>query len=140
MAEAVEKQPDMTNEPETGSGDGNDRSKVAAQAESATESEQPSPNTEAEEAEESIELPPANFETLVTWLGLQARAYLGLIGPSKERPKPNLPMARQMIDLMAVLLEKTKGNLSWEEQRLLENTLTELRFRYVQVADQVTKH
>jgi hypothetical protein len=35
---------------------------------------------------------------------------------------------------MGILLEKTKGNLSLDEQRLLENSLTELRFRYVQVA------
>jgi len=40
---------------------------------------------------------------------------------------------------MAMLLEKTKGNLSMEEHRTLENSLTELRFRYVQVSDEVAK-
>ncbi len=48
-------------------------------------------------------------------------------------------MARHTIDLMGVLLEKTKGNLSLDEQRLLENSLTELRFRFVQVSDEVAK-
>jgi hypothetical protein len=41
--------------------------------------------------------------------------------------------------MMGVLLEKTKGNLSLEEQRLLENSLTELRFRFVQVSDETAK-
>jgi hypothetical protein len=48
-------------------------------------------------------------------------------------------MARHSIDLMAVLLEKTKGNLTLDEQRLLENSLTELRFRFVQVSDEAAK-
>jgi len=48
-------------------------------------------------------------------------------------------MARHSIDLMAVLLEKTKGNLTLEEHRLLENSLTELRFRFVQVSDEAGK-
>jgi hypothetical protein len=41
--------------------------------------------------------------------------------------------------MMGVLSEKTKGNLSLEEQRLLENSLTELRFRFVQVSEEVAK-
>ena len=41
--------------------------------------------------------------------------------------------------MLGVLLEKTKGNLSLEEQRLLENSLTELRFRFVQVSDEAAK-
>ena len=57
----------------------------------------------------------------------------------EEKPEPDLPMARHTIDLMAILLEKTKGNLTLEEHRLLENSLTELRFRFVQVSDEVGK-
>ena len=56
-----------------------------------------------------------------------------------QKPEPDLPMARHTIDLMGVLLEKTKGNLQLEEQRLLENSLTELRFRFVQVSEEVGK-
>jgi hypothetical protein len=40
---------------------------------------------------------------------------------------------------MAILIEKTKGNLELEERRLLENSVTELRFRFVQVSDDVAK-
>ena len=57
----------------------------------------------------------------------------------EEKPEPDLDLARHTIDLMGVLFEKTKGNLSLEEQRLLENSLTELRFRFVQVSDEVAK-
>jgi hypothetical protein len=41
--------------------------------------------------------------------------------------------------MLGVLVEKTKGNLSLEERRLLENSLTELRFRFVQVSEDVAK-
>ena len=43
------------------------------------------------------------------------------------------------IDMLAMLAEKTRGNLSLEEQRLLENSLTELRFRYVQISENAAK-
>jgi hypothetical protein len=63
---------------------------------------------------------------------------LGLLhfGEEKDRPEPDLRMAQHAIDLMGMLLEKTRGNLSLEEQRYLENSLTELRFRYVQIAEE----
>ena len=54
---------------------------------------------------------------------------------ASEEP-PNLPAARHAIDLLAMIAEKTRGNLALEEQRLIENSLTELRFRFVQVAEQ----
>jgi hypothetical protein len=57
----------------------------------------------------------------------------------EEKPKPDLMLARHTLDLMAVLLEKTKGNLTLEEQRMLENSVTELRFRYVQIAEESAK-
>jgi hypothetical protein len=56
-----------------------------------------------------------------------------------EKPKPDLILSRHTIDLMAMLKEKTKGNLTIEEQRMLENSVTELRFRYVQAMDEAAK-
>ena len=53
--------------------------------------------------------------------------------------KPDLDLARHTIDLMAMLQEKTRGNLTLEEQRLLDNSLTLLRFRYVQAAGEAKK-
>jgi uncharacterized protein DUF1844 len=86
-------------------------------------------------------IPPADFFFLVESILMQAQMQLGLIdlGGEEELPEPDLPLARHSIDLLAMLGEKTKGNLTVEEQRLLENGLTELRFRYVQVADEVSR-
>lgn len=56
-----------------------------------------------------------------------------------EKSEPDLDGARHFIDLLSMIQDKTRGNLSLEEQRLIENTLTELRFRFVQAADQSKK-
>jgi hypothetical protein len=89
--------------------------------------------------DQPMPLPPPSFALLVVSLRAQAEMQLGLMRYSDEDEKaePDLPIARHTIDLMAVLLEKTKGNLSLEEQRLLENSVTELRFRFVQVMEEV---
>ncbi len=84
-------------------------------------------------------IPPADFGFLLESILMQAQIYLGLVnlGEKDEQPEPNLPLARHSIDLLGVLQEKTRGNLTVEEQRLLENGLTELRFRFVQVAGEL---
>src|SRR5689334_3180778 len=91
-----------------------------------------------------IPIPPASFLFLLESILMQAQMQLGLfnLGEVEERgekPEPNLALARHSIDLLGVLQEKTQGNLTVEEQRLLENGLTELRFRYVQVADELKR-
>jgi hypothetical protein len=95
--------------------------------------------SEAEKYED-FPLPPATFAFLVLSLRAQAEMQLGLMHlGEEEKPQPDLKLASHTLDLMAVLLEKTKGNLSLDEQRLLENSLTELRFRYVQTSDELSK-
>jgi hypothetical protein len=85
-------------------------------------------------------IPPATFEFLAESLRMQAEMQLGLMRfGAEEQPPADLDLARHTIDLMAMLQEKTRGNLSLEEQRHLENSLTLLRFRYVQVADDEAK-
>ena len=93
----------------------------------------------AEEAR--MPLPPASFSFMVLSLRAQAEMQLGLMhfGEEEEKPEPDLILARHSIDMLGILLDKTKGNLTLEEQRLLENSLTELRFRYVQVSDEIAK-
>lgn len=53
---------------------------------------------------------------------------------SGRRSEVNLPAAHQMIDILALLEEKTRGNLSAEERQLLEQAIYELRMRFVEVA------
>lgn len=80
-------------------------------------------------------LPPATFEFLVFSLRAQAEMQMGLVRLEQDKePEKNLPMARHLIDMLAMLVDKTKGNLDLEEQRLLENSVTELRFLFVQAS------
>jgi hypothetical protein len=90
---------------------------------------------------ERIPIPPASFDYLVATFRFQAEMQLGLLhfGEEKDRPEPNLDLARHFIDILAMLQEKTRNNLSLEEQRLLDNTITEMRFRFVQVAGKSAK-
>ena len=90
---------------------------------------------------EGMPLPPATFEFFVLSMKMQAEMSLGLIhfGEEKDRPKPDLRVARHSIDLLSMIAEKTKGNLNLDEQRLIENSLTELRFRFVQVSEELAK-
>ena len=91
-------------------------------------------------SESDFPLPPATFEFLVFSLKTQAEVRLGLLAFGEEKEeKPDLAAARHAIDLLAMISEKTHGNLSLEEQRLIENSLTELRFRFVQVSESVQK-
>jgi hypothetical protein len=90
-------------------------------------------------AENDFPLPPPTFEFLVFSLKTQAEVRLGLLKFGEEQDGPDLPAARHAIDLLAMIQEKTRSNLSTEEQRLIENSLTELRFRFVQVSEAVGK-
>ena len=85
-------------------------------------------------------LPPPSFAFLILSLRGQAEMQLGLLCFDEEdKSEPDLALARHTIDMMAMLQQKTRGNLELEEQRLLENSLTELRFRFVQVSEEVQK-
>jgi hypothetical protein len=81
-------------------------------------------------------LPDASFTTLVSSLTTQVLLYLGDLTPRGAEPQVNLDMAKFNIDLLGVLEEKTKGNLSADEQKMLDNALYETRMRYVSVASQ----
>jgi Domain of unknown function (DUF1844) len=96
-------------------------------------------NPELRPEEMNIPLPPASFTFIVLSLRAQAEMQLGLMQFGEEKTEPDLPLARHTIDLMATLVEKTKGNLTIEEQRLLENSLTELRFRFVQASEDAAR-
>lgn len=88
--------------------------------------------------DESIPLPPPSFEFLTLSFKTQAEMHMGLLhfGEESDRPKPNKRLAKHTIDMLAMLQSKTKGNLTLEEQRLIDNSLTELRFRFVQQFDE----
>jgi hypothetical protein len=80
------------------------------------------------------ELPRIDFATFVLSLSTSALYHLGLVpDPETNRPGPvNRVLARQTIDTLELLQEKTRGNLDGEEERLLESLLYELRMRFVE--------
>ena len=86
------------------------------------------------------ELPKADFRSLVNMLASQAFMGLGaLADPKSGRPVVDLPGSRFAIELLAMMGEKTKGNLDDEESKELTQLLTELRARFVQISEMVAK-
>ncbi|MCF7958215.1 MAG: DUF1844 domain-containing protein [Phycisphaerae bacterium] len=80
-------------------------------------------------------LPPADISALVNMLAVQAMYYLGALpDPSGKKAEVNLDLAKYHVDLLSVMDEKTKGNLSEEENTMLSMALHEIRMLYVQKA------
>jgi len=80
-------------------------------------------------------LPRIDFATFVMSIVGSAYVHLGDARAPDGREEKNLLLARQDIDLLDLLLEKTKGNLNGEEEVLLGQALYDLRMRFVEVAD-----
>ena len=88
----------------------------------------------AEAAEPEFSQEPSGFETLVSYLSTTTMFQLGLLaGPGGERIPPDMPNAQRTIDLLQVLQEKTQGNLTQNESRLLDDVLYELRMTFVEL-------
>jgi hypothetical protein len=86
-----------------------------------------------EEPEQEEQHRPIDFTAFVVSLANTALFQLGLIKiPGSEEPKKDLQGARQTIDLMALLEEKTKGNLTEQEAKILKETLFQLRMAFVE--------
>ena len=83
------------------------------------------------------EMPAASFTSLVQTIVTQALFYMGDLTPRGAEPQLNLDMAKHQIDLLGVLEEKTKSNLTPDEQRMLDAALYETRMRFVGIASQV---
>jgi hypothetical protein len=80
-------------------------------------------------------LPEADFVALISMLATQALFALGLLQvKGEEKREPDLELARYNIDMLEMIEEKTKGNLTEEEKEVMTNTLNQLRMGYVKVA------
>ena len=99
----------------------------------------PDGETQKKEAKETpsqessqIPLPEINFPSLIFSLSSTALFHLGeLPDPQTNEKKKDLPLAKHAIDTIAMLKEKTAGNLTGDEEKFIENVLTDLRLRYV---------
>lgn len=77
-----------------------------------------------------------NFYLIVNTFVTQALISLGAVkNPFTKKEETNLEHARFCIDLLNVLQRKTRGNLSSEEEKYLDDVLSDLRIRYVKLAD-----
>lgn len=86
----------------------------------------------AEESEPETPLPKINFSTFIFSLNASALVHLGAIDdPASGKKVKNLPMAKQTIDILSMMEEKTQGNLSEDEANILKNILYDLRIAYV---------
>lgn len=108
-----------------------DDEQPAAATDEAREPE-PSGDSAADKADEPPPMPEINFATFAVSLNASALLHLGAIeDPTTGKTDKNLPMAKQTIDILSMLEEKTAGNLTKDEENLLKNILYDLRIIYV---------
>ena len=81
--------------------------------------------------------PVMNFERLVQSLYMTAAMQMGAGAEANEQPRIDILGARQSIDMLLVLEEKTKGNLGSQEQRLLQNALFDLRMSFLEITNAI---
>jgi hypothetical protein len=83
-------------------------------------------------------LPSIDFPTFILSLNHSALMHLGDAPHEDNEVRVDLPLAKQTIDLLGLLEEKTKGNLSGEEERLITQILFDLRMRFVEKSKKST--
>ena len=80
----------------------------------------------------TIQFPEINFATFILSLSSSAMLHFGDVeDPISGKKERNLPMVKQTIDMIDMLKEKTRGNLTPDEDRLIDNIIYELKMRYV---------
>ena len=94
--------------------------------------EKPESEPAKEEEKTDYQLPEINFATFIFSLNHSVLVHLGVMeDPSTGKKVKNLPLAKQTIDILGMLEEKTKGNLSEDEEKMLKNILYDLRMIYI---------
>jgi hypothetical protein len=94
---------------------------------------EPSKGNESQSQTSQEPLPEINFSTFVISLSTQALMHLGEIAnPLSGKSEMDVSDAKQMIDILGMLQEKTRGNLDASEARLIEDLLFDLRMKYVE--------
>ena len=97
-----------------------------------TEAAEPRSAAEGGASPKSYALPKIDFATFILSINSTALLQLGLLeDPASGQKTKNLALAKQTIDLIAMLEEKTRGNLTSDEENILKNILYELRMLYV---------
>jgi len=118
-----------------------DRRKIFSESEKEPEPGKTTPEEPVQEKVEPKESPPhpplpeINFSTFIVSLSTEVLFHLGeLAHPISGETKKDLPLAKHVIDTLAMLKEKTQGNLTDNEQKLLEGMLYDLRMAYIRTS------
>ncbi len=103
--------------------------KKASEAQPAAQDE---PVSDSASRQAESPLPQINFPTFIASLNASALVHLGVIeDPVTGKAEKNLPMAKQTIDILSMLQQKTTGNLTADEDSMLKSILYDLRIMYV---------
>jgi hypothetical protein len=82
-----------------------------------------------------MHLPEINFSSFLLSLSTSALMHLGEVpDPVTQKIEKDLPLAKQSIDMLGMLKEKTRGNLTADEEKLMDHLLADLRWRYIRGA------
>ncbi len=93
-----------------------------------------------DEVSDEVKALSSGFSRFAASLHMACLYHLGLVpGPGGEKPKPNLELARENIDILEMLQDKTKGNLDVHEERGLRGVVSEVRMSFLDVADRGEK-
>lgn len=88
----------------------------------------------AEEHKQHAEENKVTFHEFIIMMSTQALFALGVVpNPENDKYLTNLPMARRTIDMLAMIREKTRGNLAQDEESMLDDVLHQLRIRFIDV-------
>jgi len=117
----------------TEAGEAKDQAQPDKREESPHRREDAKPEATGQESSREAPLPVITFSTFVFSLNTSALVHLGdYPDPATGKNEVDLPLAKQTIDLIALLEEKTRGNLTKDEESLIKHILYDLRLRYVQ--------
>ena len=86
---------------------------------------------QADEKSSGPEMPKIDFTTFIVSLSTSVLVHIGEMKDPSGKTQKNLPFAKQTIDVLGMLQEKTEGNLTVEEKSLLQHILTDMRMRYL---------
>ncbi len=82
-------------------------------------------------------VPQPDFYSLVNFFALIALQHLGLVkNPITDKVEKNLELAKYTIDTLDLIKEKTKGNLTEDEERFLDNIIADLKMNYVRIKNE----
>lgn len=90
------------------------------------------PKKSTKKSDQAFKFPGITFSTFIASLNATALVHLGVMNtPATDEPAKNMAVAKQTIDIIGMLEEKTRGNLTDDEEKLIQNILHDLRLMYV---------